>query len=109
MTYHLTATNAGTAEAGDAALFYNLPDAAILVSATSSQGNVVTDRGASGGGIVTAYFGEIPRGSDAQLTIVVRVASTPKGKTLVSQGVIRGASSSDDEAHAYVNQSVAVS
>ena len=109
VVYDLTATNLGPDDATDAVLFFTLAADMTLVSASSSQGNIDIDPGATSGGILSAYFGTIGPDLGATLTITVAISSTATSETDNVRGVVRSDETDPAEANNYRQVATAVS
>ncbi len=106
ITYTLTVSNAGLADATNVLIVDNLPDLApdalVIVSATASGGGVVTQTGGAAGEIEIAYA-SLAAGQTETVTIVVRVpsaavaaAAITNTATITGEGVDTDPSNDED-------------
>jgi uncharacterized repeat protein (TIGR01451 family) len=81
LTYTITVKNSGPAAAGDVTVTDPVPDGAVFVSASPTQGTCVTPAPNSAG-VMNCTVGTLAPGAQAAITLVVNVITT--GKQTVS-------------------------
>jgi uncharacterized repeat protein (TIGR01451 family) len=86
LTYTVTVTNNGPSAATEITLTDQLPEGAVFVSASPTQGTCSRDGKGKSDGVLTCDLGELAAGASATVTIVVEPA---KAGTLVNTATVR--------------------